>query len=481
MLWLALDIPQLALAVHTRGQPSDEQPPLAVVIEGRVLSCNTPAADTGVQARQSTASALALCPTLRFLERQEEAEKNLLAQLAEACFALTPTVVLAPPCSVLLEVGGCLQLFRGLTGLRKQLMRRLRQFAVKIAVAQAPTAKAALLLAQSDQGPASAELPATATLPDYLPLLRQVPLFVLPWEADAQKKLQRLHFRYLGELLDLPRPALSKRLGVTATRYLAATLGEIPDPLPPLQPRETFSSSLYFLDGISHSDGLLFPMKRLLNEFCQFLRQRQWTCTRFYWRLRHQDKSRQQILISASRGEPQVARLLSLTELKLENFSISAPIESLTLEAVEFQAQSDTRLSLLPEPGQEDAQALELLDRLRARLGNDACLRVQAQDEHRPEAMQKMRPELSTSAAPTTNSERPFWLWPEAKSIRIVDGKLWWQGELSIVSGPERILLPWWETKDERRDYFIARHSNGGHYWIYFSEKTMEWFCQGQG
>jgi protein ImuB len=256
-------------------------------------------------------------------------------------------------------------------------------------------------------------------------------------------------------------------------------LDELPDPQQGLQPAEDFQHSLYFLDGVSHSEGLRFPMRRLLEDFCRFLRQRQWTCARFHWRFSHQDRSRQQLLIASARGEPEVARLLRLSELKLEHFQITAPVASITLVATEFQPLGDSRLSLLPEPGQENAQAIELLDRLRARLGTAACQRLSPQNSLRPEQEQRLGEEFVTApAVAPTSALRPAWVWPEARPLQMQEGRLWWQGGFSLLSGPERIELPWWEDGD-RRDYWLARHDNGGHYWLYFSAQAQSWYCQG--
>lgn len=528
MLWLAVAFPDLGLALHTRAQPPGTLPrPLALVQEGRVLAANAEAAACGVAPGLRTASAVALCPPLRFVDHQPAEEARLLRQLAEACIALTPTVVLAPPQGLLLEVEGCLQLFRGQAGLLKQLRRALRPFALDYRVAQAPTPKAALALVASAQADASLQLPVPLALRDCLPLLRAVPVTVLPWPSPLQAKLQALHLPCLGELLALPRAALSKRLGTAATHYLAQLLGELPDPQAAITVAEDFQSTLYFLDGISHAEGLRFPMKRLLDDFCRFLRQRQWSCARFSWRLAHQDKSRQQLVIASARGEPQAGRFMQLTELKLESFRISAPVEALTLVATEFQAQADTRLSLLPEPGQEDEKALELLDRLRARLGVDACRQItggnalrpeQEQQIHRPgvsptsasdrEAAVGLKPDLRPKEVPPwgrpqgvpclgrpkevpswgrpkedpcpggPQALRPCWLFPEAKALRVMEGRLWWQGAFTLLTRPERIALPWWEDGDTR-DYYLARHDNGGHYWLYFSRDTQTWFCHG--
>ena len=482
MLWLAVAFPDLGLAVHTRAQPPEAATrPLALVREERVLAANAVAQATGIQPGQRTANAIALCPVLRLLEQQPAEEARLLGQLAESCTAVTPTVVLAPPHSLLLEIDGCLQLFRGLAGLLRQLRRALRPFDLPYTLAQAPTPKAALALVPSAMAETSLAQPLPMTTADCRALLAPVPVSVLPWPEPLQRKLAALHLVTLGELIALPRAALSKRLGTDCTRYLAQLLGELPDPQTPITVAEDFQGTLFFLEGVSEVDGLRFPMKRLLDDFCRFLRQRQWSCARFQWRFVHLDKSRQTLSVASSRGEPQAARFMQLTELQLAQVRISAPVEALTLVATEFQAQSDTRLSLLPEPGQEDSNALELLDRLRARLGADACQFLHAHDTHRPEAAQHPRhaPAAAHAGLPAAiTAPRPFWLYPEPKPVRVMEGQLWWQGALTLLSRPERISLPWWEASDTR-DYYLARHDNGAHYWVFFSWEQQRWFCHG--
>jgi protein ImuB len=552
-LWLAVTFPDLGLAVHTRALPRSTEPrPLALVHDSRVLHCNAEAAAQGVRPGQRTAAAVALCPPLRFLDWRPAQEAEHLQQLAEACIAVTPTVVLSAPRSLLLEVGGCLQLFHGLPGVLKQLRRSLRPFELEAHIAQAPTPKAALALAASPQAEASLKLPAPHGMRESLPLLREVPLACLPWSEAQQKKLDALHFHTLGELLALPRAAITRRLGTGATRYLAQLEGALPDPQQAITVPEDFQSTLPIPDGVTHVEGLRFPMKRLVEEFCRFLRQRQLSCERFTWRFTHEDRSRQQLVIASARGEPQAERFLKLTELKLEQLRIKAPVEAITLLATEFQPQADTRLALLPDPGAADDKAVALLDRLRARLGNDACQLVGEGNSHRPEqaqlfgegeagaalrdskgraskragkstasaygagaasgptrvreaaeatpasrpegALPAENPEGISSAeqsatlphgleidgqpSPTSRALRPIWLWPEPKQIRLIDGQLWWQGAFTLLTRPERIALPWWEDSDTR-DYYLARHDNGAHYWIYFSGAQQAWFCHG--
>lgn len=483
MWWLALTFPDLGLAIHTRGQAIiSPDTALALVADGRVLACNAVAREHGVLPGQRTANAVALCARLRFLRHEPEAEQRLLRQLAEACFVVTPTVVMTPQQTVLLEVGGCLGLFKGIHGVLRQLRQALRPFHLPYQLAQGHTPKAADILVRAGLGEASLAWAPPLPVEAVLPLLNQAPPDVLPWPEPLHKKAQRLHLQNIGELLALPRAALSKRLGIEATHYLAQLRGDLPDPQAPITLSDDFQATLHFLEGISHVEGMRFPMKRLLDEFCVFLRQRQLSCARFQWRLAHQDKSRQSLTIASARGEPQAARFMQLTELKLEHLRLSAPVEVITLIATEFQPQSDTRLSLLPSPGAEDSKGLELLDRLRARLGQEACHGLMPLPSHVPEAAQTTTPHpgaMPDSAESTPHTRwRPFWLWPEPKALRIMEGRLWWQGELTLLSLPERISLPWWEDGGTR-DYYLARHDNGGHYWLFYCWERHQWFCHG--
>ena len=75
---------------------------------------------------------------------------------------------------------------------------------------------------------------------------------------------------------------------------------------------------------------------------------------------------------------------------------------------------------------------------------------------------------------------RPFWLLPNPKFIEMRNEKLWINGELSILDGPERIESGWWDHREIKRDYFIARNTQGSHFWIYREYKiTNIWHLHG--
>ena len=108
MLWLALHFPLLPLeALAWRRSPS------ALVVRGRVWACDGGAAAAGVARGQRLSTALGLQPGLAVGERDVLREGQALSRLACWAGRFTPTLSLAPPAGLLLEIGGCLRLFGG--------------------------------------------------------------------------------------------------------------------------------------------------------------------------------------------------------------------------------------------------------------------------------------------------------------------------------------------------------------------------------
>ena len=100
MLWLALHFPLLPLeALPLRQSPS------AVVARGRVLVGDRDAMGAGVCAGQKLSTALGLLPGLAAFERDEKRERQTLESLACWAGQFTPTISLAPPDTMLLEIG----------------------------------------------------------------------------------------------------------------------------------------------------------------------------------------------------------------------------------------------------------------------------------------------------------------------------------------------------------------------------------------
>ena len=118
-----------------------------------------------------------------------------------------------------------------------------------------------------------------------------------------------------------------------------------------------------------------------------------------------------------------------------------------------------------------------LLDRLRNRLGLQAVQGIGCRDEHLPELAVAIGGECTGQAAPP-GAQRPFWLLPEPRGLRLRDGRLHWRGALQLLYGPERIEDNWWREAVSR-DYYIATGRGGQHYWVFRDRLAGQWYLHG--
>ena len=178
---------------------------------------------------------------------------------------------------------------------------------------------------------------------------------------------------------------------------------------------------------------------------------------------------------------------------RLARVALPAPVETIELATEETAPLAGRNLGLLPGDEARDV-AVPLLERLRARLGDDAVAVLAPRPEHRPELAQqenavapRSRPaaaqdDLSASAAARADEPlppRPLWLLDAAEPIGpALERKPW-----ILRDGPERIESGWWDGRDLRRDYFVAETPDGALMWIYRDHRhgvdDGEWFLHG--
>ena len=137
---------------------------------------------------------------------------------------------------------------------------------------------------------------------------------------------------------------------------------------------------------------------------------------------------------------------------------------------------------------------MRLLERLRARLGDEQVQRIEAVADHRPERASRCVPVQGplplAAPLPVAPSDlpllRPAWLLPEPLPLAERDALPLLQGRpLQLISGPERIESGWWDGDLVVRDYFIAQAVDGSLVWLYCSRLPSQpgevnWYLQGR-
>lgn len=477
MLWLAAHLPALPLEVFSRALPADR--PTAVTVHeagGRILLCNNAAAAGGVRPGLAVGAAQALVAGLRLVARDADAERAALQRLAAWAGQYTSQVSLEHPQTLFLEVSGSVRLFGGVEMIPERLREGLTRLGYAVRLAVAPTPQGALLLARADRQAVIRDRHALRSA------LAPLPLYYLPLDRQVLIALQNMGLRKLADLLRLPRQGLRRRLGGVCMDYLDRLLGRIPDPRSLFQPPPGFSGHITLPAEVEGTDALLFGCRRLILEMCGYLSAQDSGTQCLDWTLEHPGKADTRFSLRLLKPGREPDHFQGLLRERLERVELVAPVLGIRLTAGDIQPLGMTSGDLFadaPAGSQHDLD--RLLERLRARLSDEAVHGLQLLPEHRPERAWAYCPP-GEPARSLDFGRRPLWLLPEPEPLQVRDGWPWRNGRLELEPERERIEAGWWDGEDVARDYFIARSPDGERLWIYRELNGQRpWFLHGFG
>ncbi len=463
MLWLALHFHSLSLEVFSRGAAVPD--PLAVVEKqgGRtwVIASNDAAEARGVRAGMAASAAQALADGLVLRRRDPEAERESLEGLAVWAGQFTPSVSLAPPAGLLLEISTCLSLHRGLPNLLRLARRGVAEMGYAATMACAPTSHGARLMAKAGvekaiRGPARLES-----------ILAVLPLMLLDQPPAVLEGLERIGAQTLGDCLRLPRDGVARRFGQALVDELDRALGKVPEAHAFFEPPVSFERSLELPAPVHDAEALQFAVRRLLPELEGFLVLRQAGVQALELVCRHERRDHSVLKLGFARPTREASRMHLLLRETLGRTRLEAPVHTLVLRAPLVLPLSGSNSDLFRKGREADGDLL--LERLRIRLGKEAVYGVETAADHRPE--RAWRPADGPKRTGRANPHRPLWLLPEPLSCR--------DGGLKLTSGPERIESGWWDGGDVARDYYVAEDRNGARLWVYCDRASGEWYVHG--
>jgi len=384
-----------------------------------------------------------------------EPERAALAAAAAWACQFTPRVSLEPPQGMVAEVAGSLRFHGGFEPLKAKLQQGLTELGFKAAFAFAPTARAASWRAAGGGG-----------------ALEELPVAVTGLAPAALALLASLGVKTVGGLMRLPRGGAARRFGAGLLRQLDQACGKAPEPREFFVPPARFTARLELPAPVPQAEQALFAARRLLAQMEGFLAARQAGVRSFSLGLLHHGLPATEVklaLAAPGRSAEHFARLL---RERLGALALRSPIEAITIEAGDVENILQRNKNLFDDrPGGEEGW-LRLIERLQARLGNDAVHGLATHEDHRPErAWIPVFPGESISAKEKTeNQPRPLWLLEPPRRLA--------EGEFALLAGPERIESGWWDGAEARRDYFIARMGEASLAWIY-REREGNWFLHG--
>ena len=423
--------------------------------------------------------------------------------LAAVSLAFTPRVALLEE-AVLLEVSGSLRLFGGLKRLVERLKQQLEVYLasksplVTVFIAYGATSLIALGRLRLNVTAAAAGC-APSAAPQRV---ADLPLHTLSAARPHHSVLERTGSRTWDDLLGLPRDGVARRFGAPLLQALDRARGALPDTYPWLVLPEQFEEKIELDALASHTPALMAGVTPLLGQLQAWLlgRQSGISALKLTW---HLDKRRDvpptgELVIRTAQPAQDLRHVARLMAEHLGHADLPAPVHALTLQSLVTQKLADAAAataSLLLQDAQRGDSAVQLIERLSARLGDARVTAWLPGADHRPEHMQrwvrahadacdtgaaaarppaqlrsgskskkepKTRPLLSTGAAGKNPSQAPSqalfqapseasletlyptWLLPEPLPLAARAGSPVYHGPLVRLAGPQRLEAAGW-------------------------------------
>ena len=476
--WLYLKFPLLALEsvlIYQSELSSDK--PLAIINSHknvrRIVCCNDISKQWGVEPELSLTTALAICPDLVTFIKNRSQEKLLLQQLALIAYRFSPEVII-DTAGLWLEISSCEHLFNGYENLLKQLHEQLLKQKIEVVNGIGKNPLAAKLMCSNEF---QKIVPKTHEIHENLMATR---LNNLPSTPKQKRSFKQLGLNTIQDLLKLPRSALCQRFDQVLMDTLGLLIGEKPFTENRFKPPQRFYSEAQNPQGLYNKESLLFPMKALLQQFCQYLTVLQCHSLQLEWTFEPLLGKHQEIILSLSGSNNSWSNFLNLSRLKLERIDLPQSIERISLSSNKFIDMPDLNIDLFNNQFDLNKEAKALIDNLNARLGLEALSKLKMNNEYLPEKASTLEPihQNLESKYIISNACKPIWLLTKPSPAKWFKKQLYWEKPLKIISGPERLCGNWWQS-EQQRDYYLVSDSEGSRYWVFREILSDQWFVHG--
>jgi protein ImuB len=332
--------------------------------------------------------------------------------------------------------------------------------------------------------------------------LMPLPLTALRWPEETLERLARMGVRTIGQALRLPRAGFARRFGTDSLATLDRLTGRSPDLRDRFHARERFRRRRELSYELESHDAILAALEPLLAELGKFLEARQCGVMRLECLLRHRHAEPTRCVLGLATPLADVRRLTELLGERLGALTLPEPVRACELRSSSLVSRVFSSNSVW-QPGEHGggpgAEAPELIERLRARLGPEAVYGLQVLPGHRPEntwgakepatepraAPSEVKGRSRARRAPATTTlwpafRRPVWLLPMPKLLSERDGMPRRRGPLRLLGEAERIETGWWDGGDIARDYYTALDLHGVRLWVYRERaEPHRWFLHG--
>jgi protein ImuB len=444
----------------------------------------------GVRSEMPLAEAQTLIDSALFLPHDVEADSKELRRLATLCYGYSPFVGLefsdGAHC-LTLDISGCGHLFGDESGLARQLVINLAEWGYFAHVAAANTLGAAWAIARYGHCTGSDRR------------LRSLPVEALRIPNQLVTKLREFDLQRIGQISALPEDSLPSRFGRLLNERIGQLYGRLDEIIVPVPQPEPIRATWTTEETISARQAIQYVCPNLLTEILNTLKSRNEGLLKLTLLIKNESAETTSIEIRLARPDNSLPHVLKLLELKLERIAIPKRICTVQMEAsviAPLQTRQQSLFSETQDSADTNRAVRSLIERLSARLGEDAVVRPHLLPEAIPEqavgfsslagAASGQKPPANEVALATTT--RPLVLLSPPEPVRVdsvdsdgIPRSFYWQRQHRVDrnTSVERISTGWWQDSGAtRRDYYLLETSTGARFWL-FRNLSKQWFLHG--
>jgi protein ImuB len=457
IMFAAIHVPDFPLEAILRLEP-ELRTKMVAVVDGtppilRVIGVNERARNAGLTPGMNKLEAEQF-PEVVIRQRSRTIETSAHAALLDAANAVSPRIETTTIGTVILDIEGLERLFGAYPNIAREISRRVAKTGgIRARVAIAANPDTAIIAARGNAGITVIEEGKEAAR------LKDLPIGILPLDAETHQTLARWGIHTLGALARLPAKQLSERMGQAGVHLHRLARGRVTRPLVPQPATLHFEEAMDLDDAIHTLEPLSFILNHLLDRLFQRLRGRGLATAELHLELRRERLHEPHIRIlkmPLPARNPRIASRLMM--LDLESHPPGAPVIAVRLLAIPTKPrdiQNGLFAPLSPEP-----EKLELtLARIAAIVGQGNVGSPEIQDSHARERFEVRKGfgNLKSGESRPGIAVRMF-RPPLEATVRTRDGVPEWiafsgvYGDVATASGPWLSSGDWWNPKQWERE-----------------------------
>lgn len=459
----------------------------------KIIKTISPAAQLQqIEVNTALANAKAIVPDLEVFDYKSGREVRLLKAIGEWCIRYSPIVAVDNLDGLILDTSGCTHLWGGETAYLQEIINRLRHKGYHVHAAIADTIGTAWAVCRFGK-PAAPIVPINESLPALIPL----PAEGLRLEPTVVERLKKLGLSKIKNFITMPRSVLRRRFGEGLLLRLAQALGQEEEVIIPIQLVAPYQERLPCLEPIRTATGIEIAIKNLLQSLCTRLQGESKGLRTATLKCFRVDGKIVQTAIGTNSPSHHIHHLFKLFELNIPKLAPGLGIELFVMEAAKIEEISPLQEVIwASNPGLDDQQVAELLDRLSVKIGTGSIHRYLPDEHYWPERTIRIAGSISEHPVNSwrTDKQRPTKLLKNPEPIEVTAPipdyppmLFRYKGKIHLIKkadGPERIEREWWLDAGEHRDYYHVEDDQGQRYWLfrsghYAGDKSNHWFIHG--